>query len=290
MQIIINIFISFVLYLLIAYSFWLMYSVAKFFNLAHASYITISAYLTYWLAVQLELSYTTAILFAVIITIVIGLLLEKYFWQPIKKRKIDSMSLMIISLGVYIVFQNCISLIWGDLSLSFHLSEIQVGCNLLGGHITQIQVASILIFLGLFLVVNTIIRYCKIGRNIRAVSENPELSNIVGIDSRQTALWVCGIGTFLAAVVGILSAFDTGMTPTMGFNLLLYGVVAMIIGGVGKSKGIIGGALLLSSAQHISAYYIGSEWMNATAYIILILFLLYRPLGFSGIRMKKTEL
>lgn len=111
MQIIINIFISFVLYLLIAYSFWLMYSVAKFFNLAHASYITISAYLTYWLAVQLELSYTTAILFAVIITIVIGLLLEKYFWQPIKKRKIDSMSLMIISLGVYIVFQNCISLI-----------------------------------------------------------------------------------------------------------------------------------------------------------------------------------
>lgn len=275
---------------MIAYSFWLMYSVAKFFNLVHASYITISAYLTYWYAVQLGLSYAIAILSAVIMTIGIGLLLEKYFWQPIKKKGIDSMSLMIISLGFYIVIQNCISLIWGDLSLSFRLSAIQTGYNLLGGHITQIQVASIFIFLVLFLAVNTIIRYCKIGRNIRAVSENPELSNIMGIDSHQTALWVCGISAFLAAIVGILSAFDTGMTTTMGFNLLLYGVVAMIIGGVGKSNGIIGGALLLSIAQHISAYYIGSEWMNAVAYIILILFLLYRPLGFSGIRMKKTEL
>lgn len=197
---------------------------------------------------------------------------------------------MIASLGVYIVFQNCISLIWGDLSLSIRSSAIRTGYNLLGGHITLLQIVSIFILLGMFLIFNIIIRYCKIGRNIRAVSENPELSNIMGINSLQTTLWACGIGTFLAATVGILYALDTDMTPTMGFNLLLYGVVAMIIGGVGKSKGIIGGALLLSSAQHISAYYIGSEWMSAVAYIILISFLLYRPLGFSGIRMKKTEL
>jgi len=94
----------------------------------------------------------------------------------------------------------------------------------------------------------------------------------------------------LAAVASILIAFDTDMRPTMGFSWLLYGVVAMIIGGVGSNWGLVGGALLLATAQHLSAYYIGSQWMDAVAYIILILFLIARPLGFSGKRLKKIEI
>jgi len=99
-----------------------------------------------------------------------------------------------------------------------------------------------------------------------------------------------GIGSALAAVAGILIAFDTDMRPTMGFSWLLYGVVAMIIGGVGSNLGLAGGALLLATAQHLAAYYIGSQWMDAVAYIILILFLIAKPLGFSGKRLKKIEI
>ena len=130
----------------------------------------------------------------------------------------------------------------------------------------------------------------RIGRNIRAVASNPELSNVLGIHSDRVILWAFGIGSALAAVAGILIAFDTDMTPTMGFHWLLYGVVAMIIGGVGSNWGLAGGALLLATAQHLAAYYIGSQWMDAVAYIILILFLLVKPLGFSGKRLKKIEL
>jgi branched-subunit amino acid ABC-type transport system permease component len=94
----------------------------------------------------------------------------------------------------------------------------------------------------------------------------------------------------MAGIAGILIAFDTDMTPTMGFSWLLYGVVAMIIGGVGSTWGLLGGALLLATAQHLAAYYIGSQWMDAVAYIILILFLIWKPLGFSGKRLKKVEI
>jgi len=66
----------------------------------------------------------------------------------------------------------------------------------------------------------------------------------------------------------------------MGFNWLLYGVVAMIIGGVGSNWGLAGGALLLATAQHLAAYYIGSQWMDAVAYIILILFLIAKSIAF----------
>jgi branched-chain amino acid transport system permease protein len=133
-------------------------------------------------------------------------------------------------------------------------------------------------------------KYHKIGRNIRAVASNPELSNIFGINSDRVILWAFGIGSALAAVAGILVAFDTDMTPTMGFRLLLYGIVAMIIGGVGSTWGLLGGAFLLAAAQHLAAYYIGSQWMDAVAYVILILFLIWRPLGFSGKRLKKIEI
>ncbi len=290
MQLLTNIVISLSQYLLIAYSFVLIYGTTKYFNIAHAIYITIGAYVVYWGINDLSIPLLVSIALSIGITMGIAILLEKCVWGPIKTKGASAMSLMIISLGLYIVFQNCISLLWRDLSLSIRSTEIQTGYNIGGGRITIVQIISALITLGLFIIVNCIIKKSRIGQKIRSVSENSDLSTIMGIDPAQTILWASAIGSALAGVAGVLYAYDVDMTPTMGFDLLLYGVVAMIIGGVGNSWGLAGGALLLSSAQHLSAYYIGSEWMNAVAYILLIVFLLFRPQGFSGNRLKKVEL
>ncbi len=109
-----------------------------------------------------------------------------------------------------------------------------------------------------------------IGQKIKAVSSNPELSSILGISKSQAVIWSFVLGSGLAACAGILIAADTDMIPTMGFNWLLYAVVAMIIGGLGKMRFMLLGALLLATAQHLSAYFLDSKWMNATAFIILI--------------------
>ncbi len=98
------------------------------------------------------------------------------------------------------------------------------------------------------------------------------------------------VSSALAAIAGILIALDVDMTPTFGFNYFLYGVVAMIIGGVGSYRGLIFGSLLLASAQHLAAYYIDTKWIDAVAYMILILFLIWKPLGFSGLRLKKIDI
>ena len=125
---------------------------------------------------------------------------------------------------------------------------------------------------------------------IKAVSSNPELSNILGIPKDKTIIWSFALGTALASCAGILIAADTDMTPTMGFNWLLYAVVAMIIGGMGKINYLLLGSLLLATAQHLSAYYLDSKWMNATAFIILIVFLYFKPYGFSGKSLKKANI
>jgi branched-subunit amino acid ABC-type transport system permease component len=197
---------------------------------------------------------------------------------------------MLSSLGLYIVLQNVISLIWSDNILSVRTGGVKAGHEFFGAVISNTQIITVAVCLTLFTVCAFFMKYNRIGRNIRAVASNPELSNVVGIHSDRVILWAFGIGSALAAVAGILIAFDTDMRPTMGFRWLFYGVVAMIIGGVGSNRGLIGGALLLVTAQYLTAHYIGSQWMDAVAYIILILFLIVRPLGFSGKRLKKIEI
>ncbi|MFZ1545916.1 MAG: hypothetical protein WAT12_02290, partial [Candidatus Nitrotoga sp.] len=89
---------------------------------------------------------------------------------------------------------------------------------------------------------------------------------------------------------GMLSALDTDMTPTMGFRLMLFGIMVFIIGGMGSYRGLVFGALLLGLCQQIVAHFVDSKWMDAIAFFILIAFLIWKPLGFSGRRLKKIEI
>lgn len=290
MQIITNIILSITIFALICISFTLTYYPTRFFHIAHAVILTFSAYFTYFFSQQLQLSLWLSIPLAIICATAIGMLSEIAIYKPLRKRGASPMILMIASLGLYIVLQNIISMLWGDDTKSVRIGDIKVGHEFLGAYITDIQIITIIVCILLFVACVIFMKHSRIGRNIRAVASNQELSNIIGISSDRVILWAFGIGSALAAVAGILIAFDTDMTPTMGFNWLLYGVVAMIIGGVGSNWALFGGALLLATAQHLSAYYIGSQWMDAVAYIILILFLLAKPLGFSGKRLKKIEI
>jgi branched-subunit amino acid ABC-type transport system permease component len=96
------------------------------------------------------------------------------------------------------------------------------------------------------------------------------------------------IGSSLAGLAGILVALDVDMTPTMGMNALMMGVVAVIIGGINSIPGIVLGALLLATAQHLGAWFIGSQWQDAIAFVILVLFLLFKPEGFFGKKVRSS--
>jgi branched-subunit amino acid ABC-type transport system permease component len=289
-QIVVNIALSFFVYSLIALSFVLCYYPTRFFHIAHAITLTFAAYFTYFFYIQLQFPLVCSIPLAIFCATAIGMLSEIALYKPLRKRNASPMVLMIASLGLYTLLQNVVSMIWGDDTKSIRTGEVKVGHEFLGAYITDIQIITIIVSLALFIGCVFFMKHSRIGRNIRAVASNPELSNIVGIHSDRVILWAFAIGSALVAVAGILIAFDTDMRPTMGFSWLLYGVVAMIIGGVGSNWGLVGGALLLATAQHLAAYYIGSQWMDAVAYIILILFLIAKPLGFSGKRLKKIEI
>lgn len=276
--------------ILIGYSYNILYISIRFFHISHAISLTFGAYITYFITIQQGLGLWLAVPLSVIAGVLIMLALNQWIYKPLENRKVESWQMLIASLGLYVVLQNVVSMIWGDSTLSFRTWEVKVGYEFMGAYITSVQIITIISSVGLLVLSWVFLEKTNTGQQIKAVSYNPELSGIFGISKNKAVVWSFILGTGLAACAGILIAADTDMTPTMGFSWLLYGVVAMIIGGMGKMRYLLLGSLLLATAQHLSAYYLDSKWMNATAYIILIAFLYFRPYGFSGKRIKKAEI
>jgi len=289
LQILINICISLSIFLLISISYSIIYFPTKFFHIAHGAVVTIAAYFVFIFADKFSVIFPVAVIAGISATIIIGILCEFLAYRPMRKRNLPSLVYLIASIGIYVVLQNAISLYFGDDTKVINTAEITVGHQIFGAYITTVQIITICVSLALFIGVNLFLHFTVTGKSIRAVSSNPELCNIYGISSNKVILIAFALGSALAAIAGILSAMDTNMTPTFGFNLLMYGIVAMIIGGVGSTRGLLAGSLLVATAQHMAAFYLDTKWMDAVTYIILILFLIWKPLGFSGKRLKKVE-
>lgn len=289
-QLLLNIFISGSLTFLVSLSFSYIYYPARFFHIAQAAVITLGAYFAYLFSQIFHLSLFIAIPLAIITATFCGVLCEVVVYRPMRESNSSLLSYLIASIGLYVVMQNCISLAFGDDSKPLNLGEVSVGHSVFGAYVTTVQlitiIGSIMLFIGTLMFTNNTL----VGKSIKAISVNPELSNIYGINTNKVVAWSFVIGSALGASAGILSGLQTNITPTMGFSILLYGIVAMVIGGVGSMRGLLGGAVVVATSQHVVAHYFDPRWMDAVAYIILIFFLMWRPLGFSGKRLRKVEI
>ncbi|MHA2283585.1 MAG: branched-chain amino acid ABC transporter permease [Promethearchaeota archaeon] len=285
-QVIINALIASGYYLLMGIGFSLIFRVCRFIKFTHGFMATFGAYLSYVFMVCLEWNIIVALLVATFGTLIFSLCLHVLIYAPLRKQRTSSLVLMIASLGLYICMQNFLSMVFGDSTRTIRTGVVEEGINVLGARITPVQIVTICVSVVLVIALSIFLKRTKIGKSMRAVANDPELANVSGINSNRVILWAFAIGSGLAGLAGILVALDVDMTPTMGMHALLMGVVAMIIGGINSIPGIALGALLLAMAQHSGAWYIGSQWQDAIAFIILIVFLLFKPEGFLGKKVK----
>jgi branched-chain amino acid transport system permease protein len=289
-QAISNIILTYSVYLLVAFSFSLTYYPTKFFNFNHANIITLGAYLTFSLYRQCNLNLLSSILISVLLSSLIGLGSEIIIYKKLRKRNAKPFSLLIASLGLYIVLQNTISIIWGNNVKTIGKPDVVLGKVIFGAHLTDIQIITVLVGVIILILIWLFYKHSKLGLHVLAVSSNEHLSTIFGINSNRINVKMFILSSSTASFAGILYSLDSGMNPSMGFNLLLYGIISMIIGGLGNIWGLFVGTLFLATSQFIGGYFLDNKWMNAIAYIILILFLIWKPFGFGGNRLKKTEI
>jgi branched-chain amino acid transport system permease protein len=197
------------------------------------------------------------------------------------------MVFLLTSLGIYIVLQNMISMTCGDQTRMVRTTVVE-GVDVFGARVTPVQALIMATSVTLIITVWILSKRTRLGLIMRAVAADPELARTLGINNDKVMLCAFGLASGLAGVAGVLVALDVDMTPSMGLNALLLGAVATIVGGVGSIPGVAFGALLIGMAQHLGVWWIGSQWQDAIAFVILLAFLLVRPEGVLGKRLRKA--
>ncbi len=279
-QLILNSVIAGAIYTLVALSFNLIYSTAKFFNLAHGVMAAIGGYAVFYFFKTLGLDIYVAIILGVALAGLTGFGLDKLIYLPLRRRKASNMVLLVASLGAMTVLQAVIAILF---SSRFKTLSGDVGTQklftILGGTITHSQ---LVILLSAALVMSGLVVFLyktQFGKTVRAISNDEEVARIIGINTNRIIGYVFFIGSAIAGFTGILVGFDVGIEPTMGLSLLLKGVIASIVGGVGNIYGGVLGAFLLGFVENFGIWKISGEWKDAIAFAILITFLIFRPRG-----------
>jgi branched-chain amino acid transport system permease protein len=278
------------IYSLIALGFSIIYQTTRFFHFAHGAVYTFGCYFAYLFSVQLGIDRFIAFPLACIATMVVGGICEIGIYKPMRKRNATDLTLLIASLGLYIVLQNIISMVWGDDTKTMRTGEVVEGHPIFGARITDIQIIIVITSFVLMVLLALMMMTTKFGKSLRALSNDVELARLSGINSDRYILYAFAIGSFLAAVASIMISFDTDMTPTMGFNALVMGVIAVIIGGINSLPGAALGGLFIGLAQNLGVYWLPSKWQDTIAFGILILFLLFKPYGILGRKPQKQIL
>lgn len=298
-QLILNGIIAGSIYALIALGFTIIYRTVRFFHFAHGVVYTAGAYFAYSVisyqlsafSGQLSLvSWEIAVLVGITGAGVLGILIDRVVYYPLRKQNASNLIFLLASFGVFIFLQNLIQLIYGAQILTIRTGPIKEGHQFLGAVITNIQILILVVSCLLLIVLWFFIQKTKLGKAMRAVSDDPVAADVVGINPERIILTSFAIGSALAGAAGILISFETNIEPTMGFNALLKGIIASIIGGIGSFPGAVLGGFFLGLAENLGIWKISAGWKDAIAFAILIIFLLIRPWGFLGIKKEKETI
>lgn len=288
-QLIMNALIAGSVYALVGVGFALLFRVLRFFHFTHGLSYTLGAYAALGLSRWSGLSWFVVIPMALVIAVLVGLMLDRAVYAPLRSRSASSLVCLLASIGLYIVGQNAVSLIFGDSTQSIRPYLVERGLHLWGARITGVQSVIIGCSITACVVTALWLRLTSTGRQVRAVANDPELAAIVGVPTRRIIAIVTATGWALGAFAGILASFDRDMVPTMGMHALLMGIVAVIVGGANSIGGVFFGAILIAAAQNLSALWIPLAWQDAIVFLILVVFLLVRPQGVLGRSLRGVE-
>ena len=272
----------------------LTYSILRFANFAHGEFLTFGAYATLLIAGALGAivpdagqalgpfsvgwAVIAASLFAMALTAGLALALDRCLFLALRFRG-AAISTVIASFGASMALRALIEFAFTSRPAYF-TRELQIAIPLgFGLRATPDQIALLALTALLMIGVHLMLTRTNIGRAMRAVSENPALARVTGVDVERIIRMTWALGGALACAAGVMLGLIVQIRPFMGFDLLLPLFAAAILGGVGSVPGAVVGALVVGLGEAATVEFAGSQWRAAVAFAVLILILLVRPTG-----------
>ncbi|MGK7949403.1 MAG: branched-chain amino acid ABC transporter permease [Xenococcaceae cyanobacterium] len=253
------------------------YGILKLSNFAHGDFMTLGAYLT-WVANLNGANIWIAILLGAVGTIAAMLIAEFLLWKPMRERRADSTTLIIISIGLALFIRSGILLIWGSSNQAYALPVVQA-VEIAGVRVPYYRIVVIVLAILAIVALHFLLQNSKIGKAMRAVADNIDLARVSGINVERVVLWTWVITGLLTAISGGMYGLITTVRPNMGWFLILPMFASVILGGIGNPYGAVAGALTIGIAQEISVPFLGSQYKLGVALFLMLLILLIRPQG-----------
>jgi branched-subunit amino acid ABC-type transport system permease component len=280
---------------IIAIGLTLTLSLLRFANFAHVETAVAGAYIAWALNVPLGLNFGVAVLVAILVMGVFGILIDRAVFRIF--RNSDDVAPMIASLGLSIAIRNSVQATFGPRFLRYDFG-IAPGIKMMGAFVTRQQLWILCIVAVALFGFHLLLQYSTIGKAMRATATNSDLAQASGVDTEWVIAWVWFLGTGFAALGGALVAWDTQLVPDLGFNLVIPIFCVVLIGGVGSVYGALLGAVVVGFAVNfgvaidlaplvnriggrdiVGLVRIPAEYKPAIVYAAVILVLLLRPSG-----------
>ena len=267
------------MYALVAIGYTMVYGIAKMINFAHGDIIMAGAYLA--LIAMGFVGPIPAILFSIVATAALGVLTEKVAYKPLRGK--GSLEVLITAIGVSYLLENVFLLIFGSAARTFPQIMPKGTINLGGISIKYITVITLVVTAVCTAVLLFFINKTKLGKAMRAVSEDQGAAQLMGINVNTTVSLTFAIGSGLGAIAGVIYGCAYSLiTPYIGLMLGIKAFIAAVLGGIGSVPGAMVGGLMLGVAESLTIAYISSDFSDAVVFGILIIVLLVKPAGLFG--------
>ena len=274
-------------YALIALGYTMVYGIAKMLNFAHGDVIMVGAFITYTMCSTMGLSPVIGVLAAVVACTLLGMAIEKVAYKPLRKAT-SPLAVLITAIGVSYLLQNLALLIYGSeqkaFPVLFTIPSVELGGMYIDGITIATMAVTAIIMVGLSLFINR----TRMGKAMRAVSEDKEAAELMGISVNRTITVTFAIGSALAGVAAIFyRAAYTYIRPTTGAMPGIKAFTAAVFGGIGSIPGAMLGGVLLGVIEQLSKTYISTLWADAIVFGVLVAVLVVKPTGLLGKRISE---
>ncbi len=254
----------------------LIFGILRFAHFAHGDMMTVGAYFALIFVAQIGWPIYLALPAAMIGAALLAILIDQTVYRRL--RRTAPVILLISSFGMALLLRAAVQLIWGTdnqvyqpgINVPYVVFDIRIKPD----HLVIVGASVILVF-----AFHLFLKMTRMGKAMRAMSDNVDLARVSGIDSERVVIWTWVIGGALAAAAGVLLALDTRLNPQLGWNVLLPVFAATIVGGIGRVYGAIAGGMFIGIATELSTAVILPAYKPAVAFTLMVLVLILRPRG-----------
>jgi branched-chain amino acid transport system permease protein len=254
----------------------LIFGILRFANFAHGDLMTLGAYLALVVVGPLALPMVVAFPLALTGTAAIVVGIDQTLFRRL--RRTAPVILLISSFGVALILRSAIQLVWGPDNVVYS-SDIQLPWRLGPLRIRPDHVTILATTVGLVALLHLFLQHTRMGKAMRAMSDDPDLARVTGINTEAVVIWTWTLGGGLAAAAGIFLGMDTRLNPLLGWNLLLPVFAAALLGGIGRPYGAIAGGFIIGIASEVSTMILEPTYKPAVAFALIVILLIVRPTG-----------